>query len=92
MTPFTKHSYAYTNSTSLLFYGGITKHTCADFQQKFLIQDETTQLEDMTEQIHCLAKGLDKKFKRLKIASRFLCIQFVFLLPFFYIIIKNLHT
>jgi len=92
MTPFTKHSYAYSNYTSLLFYGGIAKHTCADFQQKFLKQDEAILLEDMTEQIHCLANGLDKKFKRLKITSRFLFVQFVLLLPFFYIIFKNLHS
>lgn len=92
MTPFTKHSYAYSNYTSLLFYGGIAKRTCADFQQKFLAQDETILLEDMTEQIHCLANGLDKKYKRLKITSRFLFVQFVLLLPFFYIIFKNLHS
>lgn len=92
MTPFTKHSYSYNNSTSLLFFGGIAKFTCADFQQKYLNQDDALLLEDMTEQIHCLANGLNKKFKRLKIASLFLVIQFALLLPFFYLIIKNIKS
>jgi len=92
MMPFTKHSFSYTNSISLVFFGGIAKHTWANFQQKFLSQDEDSLVEDITEQIHCLAYGLNKKFKRLKIASRFLFIQFTFLLPFFYLIIKNIKS
>lgn len=92
MIPFTRHSYGYTNATSLLFFGGIAKHTCTNFQQKFINQNEEALLEDMTEQIHCLANGLNNKFSRLKIANRFLYVQFTFLLPFFYIILKNLHS
>jgi len=90
MTPFTKDKYSNDNSTSLLFFGGVAKHTHSHFHQKFLLLDEPTFLEDITKQIHCLSKGLDQKFSRLKIASYFLISQFTLLIPFIYLLIKNL--
>lgn len=89
MIPFTKDNYANDNSTSLIFFGDVTKHPFQYFKQKFLALDEATLQDDLARQVHCLAKGLSIKFARLKVASWLLIIQFTLLLPFIFFIIKN---
>ena len=92
MNPFTKSHFAKERFSSLLFFGSIARYSCSEFQQKFVSQTDESRVQDMSSQIHCLAIGLDKKYKRLKIASTFLFIQFLFLLPYLYIIIKNYQS
>jgi hypothetical protein len=89
LLPFTRHHYTNDNSNSLIFYGSISKHTHAYYKQKFDALTERDKLDDMIAQVHCLSVGLTDKFMKLKIAARIWVIQFVFLLPLFYLIIKN---
>lgn len=75
---------------SLIFFGGIAKHELSYFKEKFHNAETQTVLDDLVEQVHCLATGLSSKYKNLKNASHFIVAQFFLMFPLFYLIIKNL--
>jgi hypothetical protein len=90
MRPYTKDNHVNDDYHSLVFFGGIAKHEANNFIQKYKVQTEDAINEDMYRQTHCLAKGLEYKFHKLKLASNMLIVQFSIMLPFFFLIIKNL--
>jgi hypothetical protein len=88
--PFTKDNEANDINPSLMFFGGVAKHEASFFKEKFSAQSKDDLLNEMLKQTHCLAKGLNKKFKRLQTASNFITLQFCILIPTIFLIIKNL--
>lgn len=90
ITPYLKDNHGNDDNTSLVYFGGIAKHELNYFIEKFRTEDDRGIITDMTRQVHCLAKGLNKKFKWLKIASLFLIAQFVFIVFLFIYIIQNI--
>lgn len=57
---------------SLIFFGGIAKHQCLNFQDKFTNQDQEAVAEDFVRQVHSMACGLQRKFSQLNKATWFL--------------------
>lgn len=90
LKPYTKDNHVNDSNKSLIFFGGIAKHTANFFTQKINAETDETILHDMTRQVHCLSIGLTVKYKRLKLSSHFLMAQFCLMLPLFYLIIKKL--
>jgi hypothetical protein len=88
--PYQKDSHANDQNPSLLFFGGIARHELSFFIEKFNAQTTEEISTDAAKQLHSLAKGLDKKFKRLRFAGILLMIQFSVMVPLFFLIIQNL--
>jgi len=91
MRPHTKDNYSNDDSSSLVFFGGIAKHTLNLFIDKMNSRTDPEVLEDMTRQVHCLAVGLEKKFKRLKVGNDFLLAQFYLLIPLIILILIKIN-
>lgn len=89
ITPYSKDNHSGINKPSLMYFGGIAKHELCYFKEKFNEQDDQATLNDVIQQAHSLAKGLEKKFKYLKWASYFLTTQYCIMLPVLYLIFKN---
>lgn len=77
---------------SLIFFGSIAKYQKENFVDTFLTQDNDRILKDLITQSWFLAKGLNLKYERLKLAGYLLIAQFVLLIPIIYCITKNLIT
>jgi hypothetical protein len=88
--PFTKGNYTNDDKTSLMFFGGIARHELQYLKEKIMQRSEDEIIEDAIEQMHCLSKGLDGKFKNLRLASNFLQVEFICLVPLFFLITQNL--
>jgi hypothetical protein len=92
LMPFLKDNHQRSDSPSLIYFGGIARHELPYFKEKFHSSDEASMLNDLIQQAHCLANGLDSKYKNLKRASRFVIAQFIAMLPLLFFIIKNLKS
>lgn len=88
--PFLKDNQHKEELPSLVYFGGIAKHELAHYKEKFLNANTNGMLDDLVQQVYCLATGLDSKYKKLKKASHFVVAQFILMLPLLYLIIKNL--
>jgi hypothetical protein len=88
--PYTKDNHNNKDTASLMFFGGIARHELQNLKEKMKRQTDEEVTEDAIEQMHCLAKGLTGKFNKLRIASNLLQVQFLILLPLFFLIVKNL--
>lgn len=75
---------------SLLYFGAVSKLTQAEFQHRSSTALADGEITDLRNQVHALATGLHKKFKRLQLAGYLLMIQFVFFIPLIILIVKNL--
>jgi len=87
--PYSKDNHANDDNPSLLYFGGIAKHECVHFKEKFIAQQRDDLLQDIVQQVHSLARGLTTKFTRLKFASLFLLLQFIVMIPLFILFIQN---
>lgn len=90
LMPFLKDNHYEIESPSLIYFGGIAKHELSYFKEKFNQSTSDSMLDDIVQQAHCLAKGLSKKYKKLKQASHFVVVQFIVMLPLLFLITKNL--
>jgi hypothetical protein len=90
LMPFLKDTHRKTESPSLIYFGGIARHELPYFKEKFNAANADSLLDDLIQQAHCLAIGLDSKYKNLKRASHFVVAQFIVMLPLLFLIIKNL--
>lgn len=90
--PFTKDNPENPHSASLIYFGGIAKHTLPHFKEKFEGAQEGDMLDDLVQQAHCLAGGLHKKYRNLKWAGLFIVVQFITMLPLLFLIVKNLRS
>jgi hypothetical protein len=89
ITPYLKDNHLNDDNPSLFFFGGIARHECQYFIEKYERLEEPDILNDSVRQIHSLARGLSSKFSYLKKASAFLKIEFIVLVPLLlYIFIK----
>jgi hypothetical protein len=84
-TPFLKKG-----SNSLLYFGAIAEMDAATFSRKSEQETDAEHLKDLRHQTHILAKGLNRKFKKLKVAGILFLVQFTFFIPLILNIIKNL--
>ena len=78
--PYLKDNLVNDDKPSLLFFGGISKLTCNEFSGRFLKRTVEEAKEDSIRQAHSLAFGLNKKYRNLKIASRFLIAEYTLLI------------
>lgn len=90
INPFLLSGKKKSRNRSLIFFGSIAEYQKENFIKTFLDQDSSRILNDTVTQTWFLAKGLDLKYKRLKIAGYLLIIQFVLLIPIIFCITKNL--
>lgn len=90
--PFTRDNFSNKKNNSLIFFGGIAKHNADDFTKKFKSQKKDKIEDDIIKQVHALAVGLNKKYKKLKIGSYCLVAQFLVLLLLSLYFIKNFHA
>lgn len=89
VSPFLRDNYNYDDNNSLIFFGGIAKHSLNHFLEKMRYENDDSVREEMYRQIHCLAKGLKSKFKKLFIVSYLLLLQFLLITILIIYIIKN---
>ncbi len=82
--------YAGTCGQSLVYFGDISRLDLQSFLQRFSVQQENEITQDLDKQIFYLAKGLDKKFRRLLIAGKLFFIEAPVLIPLIICVIKNL--
>jgi len=87
--PYSRDNHSNDQNPSLVYFGGIAKHEGIHFKEKFLKQSEDQILNDVVQQVHSLAKGLVWKFRKLRLASILLLIQFFLMIPIFIFFIKN---
>lgn len=90
LRPYTKDNYANDDINSLIFYGGIAKHTANFLVEKFKLETEETIFDDMQRQVHSLAKGLNEKFYFINLASILVMIPFALAVLIFFLMIKIL--
>jgi hypothetical protein len=88
--PYMKDNFSGNDNPSLMFFGGIARYELSYLKQKIDTQTPEQITDDAIQQMHSLAKGLTNKFKKLRVASYLLQIQFCLLLPLFVLLIKNL--
>lgn len=89
-TMWTSMPFLKTGGTSLLYFGSVAKMTPQAFYTRSSAEDAQAGLDDLRTQVHVLAQGLRKKFRRLFVAGTLLMIQFMFFIPLIYTIVKNL--
>jgi hypothetical protein len=89
ISPFLKDNENRDDVPSRIFFGGIARYKLNDFLEKCKEEDDHSTLEDMYRQVHCLANGLDSKFKNLKVVSLLLLFQIIIISLFCFYIIKN---
>lgn len=75
---------------SLIYFGGITRYELPYYKEKFNELNDEGMLDELIQQAHCLAKGLDGKYKKLKYAGLLVIAEFILMLPLLFLIIKNL--
>lgn len=92
LMPFLKENSTREDLPSLIFFGGITKHQAGNFREKYLAATDADILEDAVQQIHCLASGLSLKYKRLRLAGRFVVAQLIVVFPLLLLIILNIKN
>lgn len=76
--------------SSLLYFGSVCATSHEDFCSRSGAAAEDAYIEDLRKQSHQLAKGLAKKFKKLRIAGMLFTIQFYLAIPLILLIIFNL--
>lgn len=86
ISPYLKDNHINDDKPSLIYFGGISRHTCNTFVDKFCRQGENAVLEDSARQAHSLAIGLANKFRWLTWANRFLLGEYIFLTILIFII------
>lgn len=75
---------------SLHYFGSIACMTKAQYDKHGSECTDEDELNDLRTQAHQLSCGLNKKFKRLKLAGSLLTIQFCLFIPLIIIIVTNL--
>jgi hypothetical protein len=88
--PFLTDNHNQPAAPSLIYFGGIAKHELPYFKEKFSSLTDPAMLDDLMQQVHCLARGLDSKYKKLKRASQFVIVQFIVMIPLLLLIVNNL--
>lgn len=89
VSPFLKDNDNNDDNASLIFFGGISKYSLNNFLERIKEEDDDSVKEEMYRQVHCLAKGLKSKFKKLSVVSYLLASQFFCTTIFIIYIIKN---
>lgn len=87
--PYSKDNHAHDGAASLMYFGGIAKHELNHFKEKFTALNDSAILNDAMQQMHSLAKGLNRKFYLLRWASYFLTAQYCIMPPILFFIFKN---
>jgi hypothetical protein len=90
INPFLLSGNKKSRNRSLIFFGSVAEYQKENYADTFLKQDNDRILTDTVTQTWFLARGLDLKYKRLKVAGYLLIAQFVLLVPIIYCITKNL--
>ncbi len=92
LMPFLRDNHTNEERSSLIYFGSIAKHQLSYFREKFNEADEASVLDDLVEQLHCLATGLRKKYSYLKRAGWSIFCQFIIMFPLLFFIAKNLKS
>ncbi|MBC8884018.1 hypothetical protein H9X57_13875 [Flavobacterium piscinae] len=76
-------------SSSLYYFGTISKNTFDEYKEKSKKCDEKEDLNDLREQVYYLSKGLSKKFTILSITGQSMLFQVIMLIIVSLLIFKN---
>jgi hypothetical protein len=87
--PYRNSNHTNSQSKSLIFYSDIACHKVEYLKEKIANQTNDDRINDLTEQMHSLAFGLDRKFKYLSFASKCLIAEYILLFPLIVLIIIN---
>lgn len=82
--------YLSSKTDSLLYFGSIANLDSHVFQVRSQNISEDDELTDYRSQVHQLSNGLFVKFKKLRIATILISIQFSLFIPFVFILYTNL--
>jgi hypothetical protein len=91
VAPYLRDNTVRDDTNSLIFFGGIAKHACRHFEEKFNRQTEEDILIDLTRQAHSIATGLDRKFRHLNSASLLLTTEYFLLVVVIFLTFLNLN-
>jgi|SRR5579863_4451933 len=80
VAPYLTDNHVKDDRPSLIFFGGVARYQCPEFQQKFGAQTDDAIANDFERQVHSIACGLDRKFKQLKWASNLLLLEYALLI------------
>jgi predicted membrane channel-forming protein YqfA (hemolysin III family) len=89
ISPYVKDNENNEDTPSLIFFGGITRYNLNAFLEKIKSETIEETNEDMFRQAHCLANGLNAKFRKLRIVSYLLLVQFIVIPLLCIYILKN---
>lgn len=78
------------SSSSLFFFNSIALKDKESFFKESEYHESEEEIKDLREQVYCLARGLRKKFKLLRLAGVFYGIVFLSMIPVILLIINNL--
>jgi Family of unknown function (DUF5706) len=81
INPFLKNGETYGKSKSIFYYGSIADYSCADFKKRLQDISEDELQEDISTQLHTLAKGLKRKYQLLSISGVLVISEFIILIP-----------
>ncbi len=70
------------SDNSLYYFGDVANYNISNYKKAFKDTSEQDLLNDLTGQIHHLATGLNKKFKRINLTSILIGIQVFLILAF----------
>lgn len=76
-------------SSSLYYFGTISKNTFDEYKEKSRKCDEKEDLNDLREQVYYLSQGLSKKFTILRITGQSMLCQVIMLIIVSLLIFKN---
>lgn len=77
-------------SDSILYFGAISRLSVTDYCDRSTSCAAEDELADLRNQAYRLSKGLEKKFKKLKMAGTLITLQFILFIPLILLIITNL--
>jgi hypothetical protein len=77
-------------SSSLFFFNSIALKDKASFLKESECYNNEEEIKDLREQVYCLAYGLRKKFRLLRLAGIFYGIVFLSMIPVIFLIVNNL--
>ena len=82
--------YLDSEGSSLIYFGNVSELSDTEFTNRSSQMTGESELVDLRGQVRMLAKGLKKKFIRLRWATCLLLWQFILFFPLFFLLIINL--
>jgi ABC-type phosphate transport system permease subunit len=79
-------------NNSVLYFGSIASKSVAEFKAQVHAQTLQTLEDDYIEQVHILAFGLRRKFRKLRYASHLIFLEFILAIPLIILLMNNVKN